>query len=142
MRTLERLGLLYEPIKPATLEADGLELGECTALVRLRVVRELGAFDEGEDNRVLEPGKDTTDAVEVQWVTPERKVEERGGHRRGGSGGVSYPGTAANTDKRKSLCPSTLPGFIAHSPVIAICGVQDTYVTASGEGLDLGEVEA
>lgn len=82
-RTVERLGLLQEPLEPAAIEADVLELLDLAAAVGLGVVRELGALDEREDDGVLEAGEDGADAVERERVAADDEVlfgERHGSH--------------------------------------------------------------
>lgn len=84
--TMEGLGLLQEPLEPAPGEADFLELLDLTPPIRLRVVRELRALDEREDNRVLKTREDGADALEREGIAAEDKVllwERHAGHRAG-----------------------------------------------------------
>lgn len=67
-RTVERLDLLQKPLEPRAGEAGVDELGERGLLVHARVVRELGALDEREDDRVLEPGEHRADVVERERI--------------------------------------------------------------------------
>lgn len=84
LRTVEALRLFQEPLEPAAVEPDVLELLEYAAPVRLGVVRELRALDEREDDRVLEAREDCADAVERERVAAQDEVllgKRDAGHR-------------------------------------------------------------
>jgi hypothetical protein len=53
--TVEALGLGKEPFEPTSLEIQLVELFDPSLPVYFRVVGELGAFDEAEDDGVFEP---------------------------------------------------------------------------------------
>ena len=64
---VHRLRLQQEPLDPAPDEAVLVQhVGERVALVDARVVRELRALDEREDDRVLEPLQHVADLAEVE----------------------------------------------------------------------------
>ena len=73
-RTMERLGLGKEPIKPTPLEIQPSKLFESPLLVYLRVMRELSTLDETEYDRVLEPGQNGTNPIEREGVSGEGVV--------------------------------------------------------------------
>ena len=81
---MEGLGLLEEPVEPAALEADVLELLDLAAAVGLGVVRELRALDELEEDRVLEALQHGADVVEREQRRGEVRRE---GVRHGGQRG-------------------------------------------------------
>lgn len=73
-RTVESLNLGKEPIKPASLEIQPFELFESPLLVYPRVVSELGALDETEDDCVFEPSQDGANSFEGEGVSGERII--------------------------------------------------------------------
>ena len=77
---MKRLCLLQEPIKHTPLEPDLLQLLESTLLVQPRIVRELGALNEGEDDSILKSDEDTTYLLEIQRIPGEGEVELRVRH--------------------------------------------------------------
>ena len=90
-RTVERLCFSKEPFEPTPLEIQLAELFETSLLVYLRVVGELSAFDETEDDCIFEPSQDGTDPVEGEGVPGEHIIglhgwlswKKRGGRGRG-----------------------------------------------------------
>lgn len=71
---MENLRLFQEPLEPAALELESLELPEDASLVYFGVVCELRAFDERKDDGVLEAVEDGPDPVQGERVFCERVV--------------------------------------------------------------------
>lgn len=77
---MKSLCLLQEPIQHTPLEPDLFQLLESPLLVQSRIVRELGALNEREDNGILESNEDTAYLLEIQRVPGEGEVELRVRH--------------------------------------------------------------
>lgn len=65
---MKSFDLLEEPFQPAPGEADINQFREGPALVYSGVERELGAFDDAEDDGVLEPNKDVPYALQAEGI--------------------------------------------------------------------------
>lgn len=73
-RTVESLCLGKEPIKPTPVEIQRSKLLESPLLVHPWVVSELSAFDETEDDCILEPSQDRTDSIEGEGISGGRII--------------------------------------------------------------------
>jgi hypothetical protein len=74
-----------KPIKPASLEIQPSKFFESPLLVYPRVVSELSAFDETEDDRIFEPSQDRTNSIEGEGISGDHIIGLHG-WLSGGSG--------------------------------------------------------
>jgi len=76
---MEDLGFFEEPLEPAAMEVELLELSEGAALIDAGIVGELGALDKGEDDGIFEADEDAADSFERKRVVGEDVVGLHGG---------------------------------------------------------------